>query len=161
MGYQRAIWWTLLCAVAIMAGAPTFIAQSALAQSWLPWTTREDPPPRRQPQQQQQPAPNYGQSGQQPYGSQGGYGDRAPICLQLEQRLALDAQRNANSQGTIQKLREDLNVERRRQRRTEIELERRECYESFLFTRSLRPSRTCHKLDDESRQAEQRVRELT
>jgi hypothetical protein len=79
----------------------------------------------------------------------------------LEQRLALDAQRQANSQGTIQQLRESLRAERSKQQRAERELRRRDCYETFLFTRSLRPSRVCHQLDADSRKSERRVEELS
>jgi len=163
VGHQRTIWWIVLGAVALAAGGPSIVASSALAQSWLPWTTREEPPPRRRPERRIQP--DYRQprvpGNNQGYARPGqAFGNRAPICLQLEQRLAQDAQRNANSQGTTQKLRADLNAQRRIQLRAERQLDRRECYESFLFTRSLRPSRVCRKLDRTSRTAAFRIQEI-
>lgn len=98
--------------------------------------------------------PNYGQA-------QPGFGNRAPICLQLEQRLAIDAQRQSNSQGAIQQLRANLAAERNKVRRAERELERRNCYESFLFTRSIRQSRVCYRLDNQARSAERRVEDIS
>ena len=60
----------------------------------------------------------------------------------------------------MQKLRNDYNEALRSQRRAERELDRRECYEAFLFTRSLKPSRICHQFDDEMRRSSRRVEEL-
>ena len=140
---------TLLCTV---GGASV-----ALAQSWLPWTTREQParrpPPRRQPV-----APQEGQQwGQQPdYGA-----NRGSICLQLEQRLAQDAQRQANVGQTRIGLENELKAARRQMRRADRELDRRQCYETFLFTRSLRPTRTCRQLDRDFRNAERRAEEVS
>ena len=143
------------------------LAQTALAQSWLPWTTREEPRRQPPPQPQPQAPPNFGQFRQpyngnpQAYGNPQAFGNKPPICLQLEQRLAQDAHRQANSAGTIQKLRESYNAELQKQRRLERELDQRECYESFLFTRSLRPSRICRQLDQDARVAGRRVEELS
>lgn len=157
--YQRAIWWTLLGLVVLVTGGPTLVAPSALAQSWLPWaTTREEP---RRPPPRREPPPNYGQFRQPIPGRQGYNSNRSPICLQLEQRLALDAQNQAGAQGNIQRLRAELADARRRFRRADRQLQQRNCYESFLFTRSLRPSRTCHRLDRDARSAERRVEELS
>jgi hypothetical protein len=163
VGYQRTFWWGTVAAVAFATVAPSLLAQNALAQSWLPWTTRSEP--ERQPERRQAP-PNYGQfrppQQQQPWsGNVPSYGNRPAICLQLEQRLAQDAHRQANAQGTIQKLRQDLGQARREMRKAERELERRDCYETFLFTRSLRPSRACHQLDQNFRSASTRTENLS
>lgn len=158
--YQRTIWWVFLGLVAVVAGLPMLSSQTALAQSWLPWaSTREREEPRRRPPPRRQPAPNYGEARPSVNGSQG-YGDRPPICLQLEQRLALDAQNQSGAQGVIQKLRADLRAARRDLARADRELDRRSCYETFLFTRSLRPSRTCHRLDRQSRDAGRRAEDF-
>ncbi len=145
--------------VAVTSG-PGLFSHAALAQSWLPWaTTREEP--RRRPPPRRDPPPNFGQF-RQPNNDPRSYSDsRSPICLQLEQRLAIDAQNQAGAQGAIQQLRAHLGNARRQQQRAERELERRDCYESFLFTRSLRPSRICHRLDRDSRTAERKVEELS
>ena len=151
----------MLTGVAIATAGPTVFSHSAFAQqSWLPWTTTREPTRRRPPARQRVPPPNYGQfrQGQQPGTNYDP--NRSPICLQLEQRLALDAQRQSNSQGMIQQLRGGLADARRKKRRAERELERRNCYESFLFTRSIRRSRVCHRLDNGARAAERRVETL-
>jgi len=145
--------------VAVVTSAPMMSSQTAFAQSWLPWATtpdapRGDPPPRRRP-----PA-NSGQYRPSTNGRQGYGTGRSPICLQLEQRLALDAQNQSGAQGAIQQLRTKLRAARRDQRRADRALARRNCYESFLFTRSLRPSRTCHNLDRKSRDSGRRAEDL-
>lgn len=149
---------TLGAAVIATAG-PSLFVNGASAQSWLPWTTREEP---RRPQPPRQPPPRNDQF-QKPYNNNAqGYGvGKAPICLQLEQRLAQDAQRQANSQGTIQNLKNAYNEALRTQRRAERELDRQNCYETFLFTRSLRPSQVCRRFDTEARQSGRRVEELS
>jgi len=146
-----------LVTVLMVSGGPMLVASGALAQSWLPWTTREEPRPRPEPRPQ--PLPNFGQF-RQPNGGNSAY-NRPAICLQLEQRLAEDAQRQSNSGNAIQQLRTQLRAAQRNQRRAERQLDRRECYESFLFTRSLRPSRVCRTLDKTSRAAARRVEQLS
>lgn len=131
------------------------VTSGALAQSWLPWTTREEPAPRREPAPRQ--VPNFGQF-RQPGSTP--YGDRSSICLQLEQRLAEDAQRQANSGQAIQNIRSQLQSARRSQQRAERQLDRQECYETFLFTRSLKPSRSCRRLDQAFRDAARKVEQL-
>ena len=131
-------------------------ASVALAQSWLPWATREEParrpPPRRQPI-----APQQGQQ----WGQQPDYGvNRGSICLQLEQRLAQDAQRQANTGQARAGLENELRAAQREMRRAERQLDQRQCYETFLFTRSLRPTQTCRKLDRDFRRAERRIEEV-
>ena len=155
--YQRTIWWIVLGLVVVVTGGPSLFTHTASAQSWLPWSTPNERP-RRRPPPRRDPPPNYGQF-RQPGTAPGSYTDsRSPICLQLEQRLALDAQNQAGARGALQQLRADLSAARGAQRRAERELERRNCYETFLFTRSLRPSRVCHRLDRNSRAATRQVR---
>lgn len=67
----------------------------------------------------------------------------------------------AGSQGALQRLKQEYNEALSNQRRAERELDRRECYEAFLFTRSLRPSRVCHQFDDQARKSGRRVQELS
>ncbi len=136
-------------------------ATPSLAQSWLPWTTREEPVRRPPPQRQPSPPPQgqgqaWGQQNTPNYGGRGG-----SICLQLEQRLAQDAQRQSSSGQVRANLENELRAAQRKMRRAERELDRRQCYETFLFTRSLRPSRQCRGLDRDFRQAERRVEEVS
>ncbi len=158
----RTIWWLFVAAIAVIAAAPTFMSGQASAQSWLPWATRETEPRRPRPARRPEPAPGYtgvpgGSQFNQPYQAPG----RGSICLQLEQQLALDAQRRTNAGDTIRRMRDDLRQAERQYRRLERELDRRSCYETFLFTRSLKPSRRCHQLDRDFRQAETQVQRLS
>ena len=157
--YQRTIWWIVFGLVIAVTGGPGLYSHTAAAQSWLPWSTPTERP-RRRPPPRREPLPNYGQP-RQPGTAPGPYSDsRSPICLQLEQRLALDAQNQAGARGNLQRLREDLRAARRERRRAEQELDQRNCYETFLFTRSLRPSRVCHRLDRKARTATRQAEEL-
>ena len=153
---SRTVWWLSIAAVVTAATGPV-LGNTAFAQGWqLPWSTpevqRERPRPRPQPAPRQ---PDYGQSFGQPYGN------RSPICLQLEQRLAQSANQGAGTANAEAQMREALRDAQRRFRRAERELDRRDCYENFLFTRSLRPSRRCRALDRDLRQAQSEIARVT
>lgn len=149
----RTVWWLGLAAVAIVTAGPALVESAARAQGWqFPWSQPEVRRERPRPDPTPQPVPGYGQPG---------FGDRPAICLQLEQRLAQEANRGANSQTAIAELSERLRNARNNLRRTERDLDRSECYESFLFTRSLRNSRQCITLDRQLRDTQAEVAQLT
>ena len=156
---------TVLCAVLIGLAAAAVLGTlgrptTALAQSWLPWATQEEPP-RRPPPRRQPVAPQQGQQWGQQWGQQPNYGaNRGSICLQLEQRLAQDAQRQASAGQTRAGLENELRAARGQLRSAERQLDQRQCYETFLFTRSLRPTQSCRRLDQEFRQAQRRIEEV-
>jgi Protein of unknown function (DUF2865) len=105
----------------------------------------------RAPQLPQQPS-------QQPYPQAGGA--RSALCLQLEQRLAQEANRGSQSRELLPKLEADIRQAERSYRSGQIQLERMECFEYFLFTKSLRRTRQCVDLNGEVEAAKRQLAEL-
>lgn len=149
------------------AGAP------ALAQGWqMPWETRErrtDPIPRepvfRPPPQPIGPPAGAPPAGRPAYpGGTAGYGGTsAPVCLQLEQRLALEANRGRSGAGTVDRTQQVLTDLRNAEREfgeAQRQLERNDCWEYFLFQKSLRRTRACYDFNRRAEESQGRIREL-
>ncbi len=97
---------------------------------------------------------------------QGGYADAAPqgprgsICLQLEQRL-VDFQRGGGqSQNELPAIENEMRQADRTMRSSEAQLERSDCYDYFLFSKSLRRSPRCVGLSNEVEASRRRLAEL-
>lgn len=141
------------------------VATPALAQSWWPFGNdqeeddRAPPTPRepvyRSPQPQQAPPP-----GQQPAPAAGDWSTKNPICLQLEQRLVQEGQRGGQAQQRLPTLENDIRTADRTYQQARSELERRDCYEYFLFSKSLRRTRQCVDLSNQMEGARRRVADL-
>jgi Protein of unknown function (DUF2865) len=153
----------------LIAGAMTVaLAVScggALAQGWWPWSQQQEKPI---PRDTMRPGPGgpfpqgQGQGGQQGYGQQGygqqgtgqqGYGQQAfgprtgsNICQQLEQRLV--AEMSAGSQGRDQlpKLESDMRTLDRNYQIAQTMLNQANCFEMFLFSKSLKNTPRCMQL---------------
>ncbi|MEZ5842266.1 MAG: DUF2865 domain-containing protein [Hyphomicrobiaceae bacterium] len=149
-------------AVLAIAGAPAF------AQGWqLPWETRDRRPapiPRepvyRAPPQPAAP-PIMSPQSARPYAAPG-TGASTSICLQLEQRLAAEANRG-RMPGTAERTQQivtDLRNAERDFAQAQSQLERNDCWEYFLFQKSLRRSRACYDYNRRSEEAQMRIREL-
>ena len=92
---------------------------------------------------------------QQPYAQRGASG----ICLQLEQRLVAETQ-PGQSRELLPKIEADIRQLDQTLRQSEIQLNRSDCYEQFLFSRSLRRSPRCIQLSSEVENARHRLAEL-
>ncbi|MEO1720077.1 MAG: hypothetical protein AAFR23_07595, partial [Pseudomonadota bacterium] len=128
---------------AVLGGSLALVTTSVLAQSWTwPWETetRRPDPPRRE---YRQPAPRY----QPPQRDRElGFtqsGDRPPICLQLERRLANEVNGGRNRGETRANLAARVRQLADQVRRRESTLERRDCWDEYFFQRSLKNTRTC------------------
>jgi hypothetical protein len=143
----------------------------AAAQQWWPFGKSETPPPPvavpapipSQPMYRGPGAPGPGQPGQgQGYGraaspsgsAQGG------ICLQLEQRLAMEANKGSQTRDLLPKLDQELSTADRTARAAQGELERRDCFESFLFSKTLKSNPVCRETNSKLEGAKRRVAEL-
>lgn len=106
------------------------------------------------PGYQGQPAP-----GQPP----GGYAqsNRPPICLQLEQKLAQEATRGNLSRDALPRIEQDIRAAERDFQLAQSRLERADCFEYFLFSKTVRNTRTCSDLSNASEVARQRLSDLT
>ena len=144
----------LVCCFGVSAPiAVDAIGNHAQAQSdWLRWDT----PQRRAPQAR--PQPRY-QPQRAPRGYQGGGGINR-YCADLELRLAQLGAADRQAQSNLPALRRDYNKARATYRRTVNALEQRGCYEEFFFSRTLRQTRQCIRLDRQAGQARDRVARL-
>jgi hypothetical protein len=144
---------------AILAVASIVAAIPALAQGW-PWNwgggwgqQQQSPPVPREP---------VGRPPASPYPQQGypQAGNSSPICLQLEQRLAQEVNRGAQSRDNLPKLEADIRQADRQVQMLEAQLDRGSCYEYFLFSKSLRKTRQCVDLNAQTESAKARLQDL-
>ena len=156
----RAVAGALVCAV--VATLPS--AVSAQGWSW-PWESQQPAPLPREPVYRPPggvPPPGQGgyQGGytQTPQGGARGTGN--PICLQLEQRLAQEATRGNQSRDILPKLEADIRVADRTAQQGQAQLERGDCFEYFLFSKTLRRTKSCVDLYAQVESAKRRVGEL-
>lgn len=130
-----------LVLLALLGAAPV------LAQGWTwPWEQDNRPPPRPSaPVYQDQP--RFGPPPQQVPGG-------GNICLQLEQRLAMEANRGGGQvRSNLGEIEQGIRQAAQNIRAGEAQLERSECYEYFLFSKSLRRSRQCITLHNQVQDA--------
>jgi Protein of unknown function (DUF2865) len=162
-------------AVAFSVALVTLSTGPASAQQWWPFGKSETPPPPvavpapipSQPMYRAPGAPpGPGQAGQgQGYGR--GPGVAAPggsaqggICLQLEQRLAVESNKGSQTRDLLPKLDQELSAADRTARAAQGELERRECFEYFLFSKTLKSNPVCREANSKLEGAKRRVAEL-
>lgn len=148
----------------LIAGGVATVAVPALAQSWWPWGGGEERP--RQPRQHPEPRePVYGDPYDEPvpqqqappsYGNQAA--GRSPICLELERRLVQEGQRSSADQ--VPQIENELREVRRSHRTQRQQLDRNDCYEYFLFSKTLRRTRQCVDLANQAEEGRRRIQEL-
>ena len=152
-------------------------ASPALAQGWWPWNNSEpedrapvpSEPVYRQPQQPQQGVPPTEQPRAEPApGAQApaaqappvNWSTKNPICLQLEQRLVQDGQRSNGRRDQLPAIEAEIAQVDHAYEQSQSDLERSDCYEYFLFSKSLRRTRRCVDLATQRDQAQQRLSQL-
>ena len=152
-------------AAVLVAGLTLLAAATGPASAqggWWPWASpgnapRPAPPPRPGPGPQAIPAPIPPQPGS-PYAS--GPGNKAPICFQLEQRLVQETQRGTLSREQLPKLETELRQSERAAQSAQAQLERADCFDYFLFSKTLRRTSQCVGLANQADAAKRRVAEL-
>jgi len=143
---------------AVFAALAMVCSVPALGQGWgWPWGSPSPPVPRepvyRGPPPPDQPPP--GQGYEQPYTS-----SRSPLCLQLEQRLAQETTRGGLAREALPRIESEMRQLERTYQAGEDQLQRRDCYEYFLFARSLRRTRLCVDLANQVESAKRRLSDL-
>ena len=121
---------------------PTAKAQSGWTMPWDEPKIRRSPRPRRRKRT----------------ASVGGAG--SSICLQLEQRLVQEASRGTRASGRLPQIERSIKRIRRLYRASKRRLERSDCFDTFLFIKTLRETRKCRKLNRRTEDAKQRLRDL-
>jgi hypothetical protein len=141
-------------------------AAPASAQQWWPFGKSEQQPvpvPAPIPSQPMSrpgvPAPGYTPGFGRPGTSQSGSA-QGGICLQLEQRLAFEANKGNQSRDQLPRLEQALNQADSDARKLQSQLERNDCYEYFLFSKTLKGSPACRAANGQLEAAKRRVGEL-
>lgn len=134
-----------------------------LAQGWS-WPWGDEPERRPVPREPiyrapAEPAPPPGVQ-PPPSGASTWGGGRNTICLQLEQRLVQESQRGNQSRDLLPKLENDIRLAQRTYQTAQAELDRKDCYEYFLFSKSLRRTRQCVDLANQADTAKRQLADL-
>lgn len=146
----------------LAAGLLSLVSLSApaAAQGWWPWNNQQQQPP---PQQRPAPVPRdpvfrpQGQPGvpapipQQP-------GQRANVCVQLETRL-VDAQRGAAT-DQLPRIEAEFRLVERTHQQSQSQLERSDCYDYWLFSKTLRRTKQCIDLAGQAESSKRKLAEL-
>jgi hypothetical protein len=85
---------------------------------------------------------------------------RNPICVQLEQRLVLEKQKGAQSSEALPRIETEMRQLERTTQTGNSQLEKADCFEYFLFSKSLRGTRQCRDLAGQIDTAKRRLGEL-
>ena len=143
-------------AVAVAAAVVGGIAVPALAQSWWPFGGNEQARPR-----QQAPVPSAPVYNNPDPATEGQPGLRGnSICLELEQRLVQEGQRGGDNRTLIPRMEADLRQAEQAYRAQKQELDRGDCYEYFLFSKTLRRTRRCVDLANQADDTRRRIDDL-
>ncbi|HZT47104.1 MAG TPA: DUF2865 domain-containing protein [Hyphomicrobiaceae bacterium] len=162
-------------ALGLCLAAVAIASSDALAQGWgwWPWSQPDprprepvyrDPPDRLAPGQPppgQQPPPGTYPPGTYPPGQQqGGWGQRSNICVQLERRLVAETQGSNQGRELLPKLEADMRELERSYQLAQQQLNRNDCWDQFLFSRTLRRTPRCVRLAAEVDATRQRLADL-
>jgi hypothetical protein len=153
-----------LALVLLLAVAVGFAGQGR-AQSWWPWWPSQEPPRPREPLYRpnppaqpypypnQQPggpvAPNVQPNGQPLPGYQTPYAPRAAnnLCQQLEQRLVAETQGVTQRRDLLPQIENNMRQLDRQLQTARLQLDRADCWDQFLFSRTLRRTPACVQLN--------------
>jgi len=159
---------------AAIVAAAALLSFPALAQGWWPWSNSEpdrppipDEPVYRAPQPgvppAEQPRPEPAPGAQMPRTQAAppvNWSTKNPVCLQLEQRLVQDGQRSSGARNRLPAIESEMSQVDREYEQVQADLERSNCYEYFLFSKTLRRTRGCLDLAQRRDQAQRRLSEL-
>lgn len=129
---------------------------------WWPWGKQDEGPPvprePMRPQRGRPPPDALPPIGAPPprYAPQG----PSNICLQLEQRLVTEVQGTGHGRELLPKLEADIRELERSVRSASLRLDRSDCWDQFLFSKTLRRDRYCRQLNDEVENMRQRLADL-
>jgi len=155
---------TALAVVAAIALALSFADAMAQGWGWWPWSQQpeqrpvpRDPVYRGQPPPGQVPPGQVGPPGQvPPYGQQ----RMSNICLQLEQRLVAETQGTGMGRELLPKIENDMRQLERALQTAQLQLNRADCWDQFLFSKTLRRTPRCIQLANDVETTRQRLADL-
>ncbi len=151
-----------LVRAAVLLCLATLTAGPASAQSWWPFSASDPPRPPapiyRPPPAPIPPAATLPVPGQQTGRPQGTTG---PICVQLEQRLVAEGQRGNQGRNQIPKIEEEIRLNDRSANQAQAQIDRGDCYDYFLFAKTLRRTPQCVQAASQLETAKRRLSELS
>ncbi|MGE0627676.1 MAG: DUF2865 domain-containing protein [Hyphomicrobiaceae bacterium] len=134
------------------------ICGPAMAQSWWPFgggSSERAPVPSepvyREPQRRSPPTQGYGQNWSS---------NRPPICLQLEQRLAMEANRGNQSREQLPRIEAEMRQAERTYQVGQRQLDSANCFDYFLFAKTLKRTRQCVSLNNQVENAKRQLGDL-
>src|SRR6185369_4591197 len=142
---------------ACAAAALGLSVADALAQGWggwWPWSQSEPRPMPREPVYR--PPPEQYPQGQVP-GQPQGYGQRSSICVQLERRLVAETQGGNQGRDLLPRIENDMRQLERNYQVAQQQLNRADCWDQFLFSRTLKRKPICIQLAGEVDASRQRL----
>ncbi len=138
---------------------PSFVPAAHAQSGWWPWGGGDDrprrPPEPREPMYRGPAPPGWGVPPPQAPPTAGGN-----ICFQLEQRLVAEGQRGNQSRDVLPKIEAEMRQLDRDVRSAQLQLERNECYETWLFSKTLKRNRVCVDLAQKSEDMRRRQSDL-
>ncbi len=85
---------------------------------------------------------------------------RNPICTQLEQRLVVENQKGAQSRDALPKIEAEMRQLDQVAQQGQRQLEKADCYEYFLFSKTLRATKQCRDIASQAESAKRRLGDL-
>lgn len=149
--------------LAVLAPSTTFVTSAQAQSGWWPFGGGGDdrPPPRRlepmDPTYRPPPPSSWGAPQQREPGPPTAQGN---ICFQLEQRLVAEGQRGNQSRDVLPKIEAEMRQLDRDVRAVQLQLDRGECYETWLFSRTLKRNRQCVDMAQRSEDLRRRLSDL-
>ena len=107
-------------------------------------------PPGQYPQGQGPAQPGQGQA----------YGQRSSICVQLERRLVAETQGGNQGRDLLPRIENDMRQLERNHQAAQQQLNRADCWDQFLFSKTLRRTPRCVQLAGEVEASRQRLADL-
>jgi Protein of unknown function (DUF2865) len=168
---------TPIAALLVLAvGALLALSQGgahAQGWGWWPWSQPQSPPVPREPIYRQPPPAQLppgempGQAptappgpGQPQAGPYAGLPRANNICIQLEQRLVGETQASGQGREQLPRLESDMRQLEKSLQVAQMQLDRADCWDQFLFSRTLRRTQRCIQLNSEVENTRQRLADL-
>jgi hypothetical protein len=165
-----------LTALLVLAAGFAAPAPVAAQTWWWPWSQQPPPVPRepiykqppgdtspgQEPGAQPGPSPNRGSGAQPgPFGPPSTFSQRGNnICLQLEQRLVGETQLSGQGRELLPKIEGDMRQLERSLALAQSQLNHADCWDQFLFSRTLRRTQRCIQLNSDVESTRQRLADL-
>jgi hypothetical protein len=144
--------------VFVGAGLSTAVAHAQSWPSW-PWSSQPQRPPAPAPRPPsaprfESPPPESGPA------TSSGRTPRERFCAELEQRLAQSATNSRQSRDQIPQIEAQMRQAERNWRRAEQQLEQSDCFDYFLFSKTLRRTPQCRTLAQQAEETKRQFGEL-